>query len=191
MKHWPNTTHIEGFIALVPEPYDYFDIEPTFRKVSALRPLGILYQGGGFSTPGATMFLNCDGKDRRSISVPVAETYGDHWLDMPDGTYVEVYFEENLWKGNLDTRWQVVVGALLSFWTWCNVIFGCFRIWQFYMHDPNFSIFAIGPLCLLLEVIASITRGIVTIVDPFWSARLWPYVALVSPLSTPILFLNH
>lgn len=177
LSRWAEGENVAGTLAIVETPPNWLDVERLMRKVAAQKPLAMLWVGGAFRTPGATMYLMCDGLDRKSIDVPVAEVSSSHdWLQIPDGTYLEVFFEENQWKTTMDTHWQVIVGAVLCFWAFCNVVFGSYRIYQFWASTVNFTLFSIGPLCLLLEVLGSAIRVVITIVDPFWSARLIPYV---------------
>ena len=141
------------------------------------------------------MYWGTDGKEMRSISVPVLEAPWPRasldWTVLPEGTHLEIQVEQNPWKEKLEqTKYQVVIGALLSFWSAFLIIFGVFRILQFYFSENSFSIFSIGPICLLLEVVAATIRFIHTIVDPFWVARIYP-TQLSNALTTihvPILF---
>lgn len=160
---------------------DWRQVEPFLRSIAAKRPLAMLYAlyrpGGDATTPGVTMYLGCDGQDRKPIDYPIAEIryFGakDNWTALPDGTYLEVNFEVNKWKTVLDTHVEAIIAAFISLWEALIIIGGAYRIWQFYTASPSFSFLSIGPLCLLFEIISSCIRFVHTIGDPFWTLRLY------------------
>lgn len=155
-------------------PYD-----PVLRELVRLRPKAVLMTQKTSGTPGDGMY-SVDGGERRSINYPVAEIYtskDSDFADLPDGTYVEIQFEDNAYKKIKDGLYYPIVNSIMSLWEICIAILGAYRIHQFSLEDANFSFFSIGPLCLSLEIIAALLRFSHTLVDPFWSARLFPNTA--------------
>lgn len=185
----------ENKIVLVELPAPWKQ-EALLRRICELKPQAIIltYRGWSKKTPGLTMYTGTDGKERQTINVPVAEAA---WNGRPDlkhlanGTYIEALWEPNLWMVKLDKyKYQTVVGALLSLWEALIIIFGVFRIYQFYCSDDSFHILSIGPLCLLLEVLSAAIRFSLTIGDPYFVNRVYPTRVVYGLLSihVPITF---
>lgn len=119
-----------------------------------------------------------DGKNRRSINFPVAESYvlkGVNASKIPDGSHVEIFFDTNTWKTINDTVLHPILGAVLSVWEIAIICVAMFRISQF-ASEPGFSLLSIGPMCLSLELIGACIRFAHTIVDPYYSERMLPHV---------------
>jgi hypothetical protein len=166
-------------------------IEQIMRQLAPLKPKAVIWavevRQKDHATPGSLMLMGTDGKDRSSINFPVAEAEyfnPNNFTLLPEGTFIEALWEENRWKTTLDTHFQTVIAAIfLSFWEALIIIFGLFRIYQFYLSETNFSIFSIGPLCLLCEVLGCSIRLAHTLGDPFFAERRYP-MALQTSLST-------
>ena len=140
-----------------------------------MRPAAVLLVQDEPGKAGDGMYA-VDGKDRRKITIPVIETYATKSNNMsliPDGTYVKIFADYNAWKHIKDGLFYPICNFLISLWEIIIIAIGIIRIHQFLMEDQHFSVLSIGPLCLGLEIIATSIRFAHTILDPFWSARIF------------------
>lgn len=118
-----------------------------------------------------------DGKERRSITVPVAEAYVTKVLNIsviPDGSYIEMRMDANLYKPVMDSAYFPVMNSLVSLWEWCLILLALYHIYLFKKLQRNFSWLSIAVVCLTLEITGLAIRFGTTIVDPFLSARIYP-----------------
>lgn len=173
LKHYP-TSQVTGNIILVyglAYSYDGF-----LRKLAPLKPQAVILVVGTVGQPGSGMYA-ADGKERRSIDYPVAEAYATkkaNLSDIPDGTYVHIPLETNPFRKVNEGPFHPVMMTFFSFWELAIITIGLYRIRQF-SYSNYWSIFSIGPLCLLLDIMASSIRLAHTCVDPFWSQRMMPH----------------
>jgi hypothetical protein len=140
-----------------------------------MRPKAVLFVQNEPGKPGDGMYA-VDGRERRSITIPVLEAYAtksDNITKIPDGTHVQIYADKNVWKEIKDGLFYPICNFLVSLWEIIIIAMGIIRIHQFLMADRDFSVLSIGPLCLTLEIIATSIRFSHTILDPFWSARMF------------------
>lgn len=176
LKHYP-TDEVEGNVVLWYRPaYPY---DPELRKLALKKPAGVIMVQDKRGTAGEGMYA-VDGKNRNSINFPVCEIYVIKKINvtaLPDNTYVRVQFDENPWKKIKDGPFYPIMNSVTSLWELAIVLLGIYRINQFYNYDQHFSLLSIGPLCLALEIIASGIRFGHTLLDPFYSARMYSSVA--------------
>jgi hypothetical protein len=173
LTHYPSA-HVTGNIVIIKAPQYPYD--PLLRELALLRPAAVLIVISKKGVPGDGMFY-VDGKNRTMINFPVAELFSNSTQDplkIPEGTYVSVRFERNQWKDiKLGTKFQAVVGSFLSLWQLAILTIGAYRLYQFYCLETT-SWLSIGPICLILEMIAVALRLALTAVDPFWTYRMLP-----------------
>ena len=188
LKHWP-TNDVEGRIILVhKETYPY---DPLLRQLSKLRPAAVLFVQETSGYPGDGMYA-VDGKERRSITVPVAESYANKKINVtwiPDGTYVEMHLDYNRYVSIKTSAYFPVMNSLVSLWEWCILLLAAYHLYLFSRVQTSFSWLSIGPLCLILEMCGLAIRFATTIVDPFYSNRLLPSKAMTILYSLHMPFL--
>lgn len=171
VKHWP-TSDVTGHIILVRKakyPYDGF-----LRKISPMRPAAVLFVQETVGFPGDGMYA-VDGRERKSITIPVAETYASKKVNaslIPDGTYLEMHVDYNVYTDIKGSAYFPVMNSIVSIWEWCILILAGYHLYLFSRSHLTFSWLSIGPLCLVLEMIGLAIRFGTTIVDPFYSNRL-------------------
>lgn len=135
----------------------------------------MFYRPGTFP-PGFGMYI-VDGSNRSDLAIPVLEaTYGPHdnFLKLPEGTSIQCVPTENLHKKFADTKFQLVMNLVHSFWEMAIAVIAAYRLYQFYfeLHSPFFSI---APLCCMLEGMAALIRLAYTVFDPFYTYRVLTY----------------
>ena len=188
VKHWP-TSDVTGRIILVRNadyPYD-----GLLRRLSPMRPAAVLFVQETVGYPGDGMYA-VDGRERKSITIPVAETYASKKVNastIPDGTFLEMYIEYNLYTDIKGSAYFPVMNSLVSIWEWGILILAGYHLYLFSRAQHTFSWLSIGPLCLVLEMIGLAIRFGTTILDPFYSNRLLPVQAMGILISVHMPFL--
>lgn len=171
LRHYP-TNDVNGRIILVRNalyPYD-----SLLRTLSKQNPAAVLFVQETTGIPGDGMYA-VDGRERKSITVPVAETYASKKVNVtliPDGTFVELFFDHNIYVPIKDSPYFPIMNSLVSMWEWCILLLAGYHLYLFSRAQHTFSWLSIGPLCLVLEMIGLAIRFATTIVDPFYSNRL-------------------
>ena len=164
------TEQLSGLILLLKAPSIPYD--PHLRQLCPFKPLAIIILRYDKGIPGKAMYFT-DGLDRRSIDCIVIEAFMDGTQDaskMPDGTSLQIQVETNPWKHVKETKFQAIVGSLLSAWEVIIILMGAYRLNQFFMSGATKG--SIGPLCLMFEIGAVLVRLAYTLVDPFWTYRM-------------------
>lgn len=131
--------------------------------------------------PGQGMYYQESG-DQRDLNIPVIEIYqvvrsSAHALINavgPDGIEVSIWPQENQWKkANDNIIFQIVLNVILSGMEVAILVLGILRInrWS----SPSCSrLSSIGPVCIMLEMVGALLRLIETVVDPFFTFRIYP-----------------
>jgi hypothetical protein len=145
----------------------------------------------GSHHPGFSMYI-IDGSDRSDISIPVVEASyggpkGDSILSLPNNSPVTITYRENLHKRAADTKFQVILNAILSSWEFVIIILGTYRVYQFWFIQ-EFTWKATAPFCCVLEVIGAMFRFGYTLVDPFYAYRMIPDEVTISMITVSFPF---
>lgn len=122
--------------------------------------------------------FNVDGKDRSAINFPVVEAPKSNadFAGLAEGTYITIQVETNKWKAAKNAAWITIASALLSLSEAFIMGICLLRLNQFY-GTPGIPFWSIGPICLILELFATMLRFAYTIVDPFFVHRMLTYKA--------------
>lgn len=174
---------LQGKIVIVPGTWYTTPYDRHLRKLVPYQPAGVLVVKPNSATPGDGMYA-VDGKDRRTINFPVVEAVTGLGSDpgkIREGTYLTIKVEKNQWKAAKDTVWPVLAASALSLCEACTMAIIIYRLHQFAM--SSIPMVSIGPVCLVLELCATMLRFAYTIVDPFFVNRMLPY-AISSALFT-------
>ena len=145
------------------------DIRAFHRKGA----IAAIFIRPGTFLPGFGMYI-VDGHSRSDLALPTMEatyTKDKHILKLPEGSFVRCLPTENLHKKANDTKFQLIMNLVQSFWELAIIFIACYRIYQFYI-DLHSPIFSVAPLCCTLEGIAAALRLVYTVVDPFYTYRI-------------------
>lgn len=175
---------LRGKVLVIPGTWSY-PYDTKLRKLAAYQPAGVLIVSARSGTAGNGMF-SVDGKERSSINFPVVETPNSKINpgQVQEGDYLTIQVEINQWKQAKDSAWPVVAASILSLSEAIIMGICLLRLNQFY-GTPGIPFWSIGPICLILELLAVVFRFAYTIVDPFFVHRMLPYLASTA------LFTNH
>lgn len=148
-------------------------VEIIVRELQHKGAAAVIFARVGTFQPGFSMYV-VTGKSRSDLWLPVMEATfppGKHILKLPEGSFVQCIPTENLHKRAYETKFQLIMNLILSFWEIAIIVIACHRIYQFYFvaHSPLLSI---APLCCTLEAIAAALRLAYTLVDPFFTYRM-------------------
>jgi hypothetical protein len=147
--------------------------EPVLRRLQKKQPLAVLCVRPGNFPPGFAMQL-VDGSNRSDIYVPAMEAVypkGPNLKKLPDGTVVRFEPTPNLHKRAAESKFQLIMNLVLSFWELAIMLIGSYRIYEFYAL-AQFPWLAIAPICCAFEVVGASIRFAYTIVDPFFTYRM-------------------
>jgi len=130
--------------------------------------------------PGQGMYYTEYKFDEGKLTVPVVEVYEAfksaaslHKHFPPEGVQVCLWPEPNDWKKANDVQgFQVAWNAVLSAMQVAIIGIGLLRLNMWARSETG--LYAIGPMCILLECISSAIRCACTFVDPFMSFRVMP-----------------
>lgn len=142
------------------------------------RPLAVVFVTDGYGMPGNLMY-KVDGSNRELIDMPVVEVMvprGERALDAlcpRKGSFVNIRFGQNRWKEVNDSKFQLVLNVLLSFWELAIIFVAVWQI-RYFLRLPSHNLLSVGPLCLMLEAVGSAIRLAHTCVDPFFTYRIVP-----------------
>jgi hypothetical protein len=172
---WNSHGDLQGKIVMAKTALGH---EALARRVSKAGALAVLFIRPGKFPPGFAMYL-VDGSERESITIPVMEATfppGMHLDKLVDGSVIHASPTPNLHKKAADTRFQLVLNFIQSFWELAIMVLGSYRIYQFYF-IANMPAFSVAPICCCFEVVAASLRFAYTIVDPFFAYRMLSEVA--------------
>lgn len=146
------------------------------QKAGAVAAL--FYRVSTVDQPGSAMYI-VDGSDRRRLKIPVFEAVvlrKDHPVfDLPDGYEVRMLPSRNIYFFKGKERFQWVANLVQSFLEMAILTIGFFRVRQFLLFkEIKFTIFSIGPICIILDMIGALLRLAYTCVDPFYTFRMIP-----------------
>lgn len=154
-------------------------LPPHESKIRELQAKGaaaaIFYFVGNFE-PGYAMY-SVDGTNRSDLWLPVMEAVSpkSKSLDkLPEGAFVQCIPTENQHKRVHDTKFQLILNLIQSFWEIAIACLAVLRFYQFYV-VAHYPLFSIAPLCCTLEGLGALIRLGYTVVDPFFSYRMIAY----------------
>lgn len=153
------------------------------RQIEAGAIAVVVYRDRG-DLPGQGMYYTRIGFDEMRLTVPVVEAFEKFKLPkslhkfksrMPaSGIQVAILPEENQWKKANDvTAFQVTFNVILSLLEVAIILIAIYRL-SLWVRFSASGLVAIGPVCLLLEMISAILRFACTVVDPFLTFRTMP-----------------
>jgi hypothetical protein len=194
---YQSCTDCEGKILLWEEaqpPYDE-EIKAAKRKGAIA---AVMYRDRA-GVPGQGMYY-VTGDDQLDLTIPVVEVYqrkaeGSNRLSAaipPNGGSIEIqcWPMTNQWKeANDKAAFQIVWNVILSSLEIGIICLSLLRLDRWF-HQPGTSIFSIGPLCIVTELLGAIVRFALTVVDPYFSLRLLPAVPgmILTSASFPFAF---
>jgi hypothetical protein len=155
-------------------PYD-----PVIKKAIAKGAIALAIVRNRRGTPGQGMYY-VNGEDQMGLTIPVVEIYQvastKHRIEDamgPEGLEVALWPMENKWKKANDiVGFQIFFNVLLSGMEVTIFLIGLWRIHEWTL--PSWSrLFSIGPVCIILEMISATLRFISTVVDPFFTFRVY------------------
>lgn len=170
---WNRNGDMRGKIVLSPllSPHETYIREFQRKGASAI----VFYRPGAFH-PGLSMYF-VDASDRRDLAIPTMEatfTKDKSFLLLPEGAFIRCLPTENLHKKATETKFQLIMNLIHSFWEMAIIAIAAYRIYQFYV-ELHVPIYSIAPLCCTLEGVAAALRLAYTVVDPFFTYRMLSY----------------
>lgn len=179
---WSTVKDKAGKIVLV-ENMAYPYQTGVLREIRAGAIAVVMYRDRN-DVPGQGMYYTRIGFDESLLTVPVVESFelfqskGSLYKfknKVPaEGLPVSILAQENLWKKANDVvGFQIFFNVLLTSMEFVIIVIAIFRLSQWIQYSSS-GLKAIGPVCLILELIAGILRFSYTIVDPFNTFRAMP-----------------
>lgn len=160
-------------------------VAPHESRIAAAQRAGavaaLFYRISRSDHPGTSMFF-IDGSDRKRLKIPVFEavvrTKTHAVFSFPDGHEVQLRPQPNLYAQKGRGHFQIFANLFQSFMELAIVCVGLYRIRQFWCFTQGtWRLLAIGPMCIVLEMIGALLRLAYTCVDPFFTWRMMPYGA--------------
>jgi hypothetical protein len=166
---------VQGKVVLLKEaqaPYERF-----LRPLSAKKVAGIVVVRDRSGEPGQNMYF-VDLSDQSSINVPVVEVFQskkarNSLFKLPENVEMSVnlYPEVNPWKTVNENKFQLVANIVLSLLELGIISIAVYRLVLFWRYEG--LQLSLAQVCLTTELIATLLRLGYTMVDPFWSYRIY------------------
>jgi hypothetical protein len=174
-----------------PSPYD-----SAIKRAIDMGARAVVMLRDRYGTPGQSMYY-VTGKSQDHLTVPVVEIYQKSKQPSalmnaipPRGIPVQIWPMKNEWKAANDvTSFQITWNVILSMFEVAVICISILRLHEWF-RVPGITVFSIGPLCIILELLGSLIRLALTIVDPFFSLRILPSQAgmVLTTGSLPFVF---
>jgi hypothetical protein len=184
------STNLSGKLILlkgIAAPY-----EKHIRPFCAFDIAGIVILRDRSGEPGQSMFL-VDVSDQKDINKPIVEIFQspkskNSLYELKDNIELDVslYPDENGWKRVNENKFQLFANIFLSLFEMVIISICSYRLYQFWTFEGLRP--SIGQICLLLELVATLLRFSFTIVDPFWTYRMFHNTANMFLLTIHIPF---
>lgn len=173
-----SSPNIAGNIVLAPElrmPY-----QKELLRLARAGARAIVTYRDRSDVAGHAMYYLDYGVDERELVIPVVEVYerfkgaNSLWRRFDEsGVAIRLWPEENMWKkANDASAFQIVCNVVLSALQMGIIATGAVRLLSW--HHSAAGLYAIGPVCIFLECVASAIRCGATFVDPFLTFRTMP-----------------